>query len=254
MAPVTGPGTIKQTMTKLRCAAILATTLLLLSACSSDGNQETVPSPQDLTPTSAPVEIIPSAGVDTETSPAFWADSIRIDGPKIAEFYQDELEQQVNECKPDITALLLELGLDQTGWNFGYVETNLYDEREYGSVQEAWDAKQYKRTINEIFYFSYNFLGPYKGDYRQQIEIMIGAWKPIGGTSQFSDVKEFAISAGRSEYVYQLSPENNFAMVIAYGTDQDAFIAEPIPLGKIDPVETFVKQLVACEIPYWVSS
>lgn len=241
-------------MVKLRCAALLATTLLLLSACSSGGNQETVPSPQDLTPTSAPVEIIPSAGVDTATSPAFWADSIRIDGPKIAEFYQDELEQQVNECKPDITALLLELGLDQTGWNFGYVETNLYDDQEYGSVQEAWDAKKYKRTINEIFYFSYNFLGPYKGDYRQQIQIMIGAWKPIEGTSQFSEVKQFAISATGSEYVYQLSPENNFAIVIAYGTNKVGLLSESIPLGKIGPVETFLMQLVACEIPYFVSN
>jgi hypothetical protein len=83
---------------------------------------------------------------------------------------------------------------------------------------------------------------------------MIGAWKPIGGTSQFSEVKQYAIDGRGSEYVYQLSPENNFAIVIAYGTDRDVFIAESIPLGKIDPVETFVKQLVAGEIPYWVSS
>ena len=143
--------------------------------------------------------------------------------------------------------MLLELGVDQTGWNFEYVETNLYNEQEYGSVQQAWDE-------NEIFYFSYNFLGPYKGDYRQQIQITIGAWKPTGGTSQFSEVKQYAISAGGSEYVYQLSPENNFAVVIAYGTDQDRLIAESIPLGKIGPVETSLTQLVDCNIPYFVNN
>ena len=139
------------------------------------------------------------------------------------------------------------LDVDQTGWNYEYVDAYIYYDREYDSAQQAWDA-------NEIFYFSYIFLGPYKGDYRQQIEIMIGAWKPIGGTSQFSEVKQRAIDGRRSEYVYQLSPENNFAIVIAYGTVQENFISESIPLGKIGPVETFVKQLVACEIPYWVSS
>ena len=99
------------------------------------------------------------------------------------------------------------------------------------------------------------FLGPYKGDYRQQIEIMIGAWKPIGGTSQFSEVKQYAIDGRRSEYVFQLSPENNFAIVIAYGTDQgSSFFTESIPLGKIGPVETLLMQLVDCEIPYFVSN
>ena len=234
-------------MTKLRYSALLATTLLLLSACSSGENQEIVPATQNQTPTTAYAETIPSTSVNAATSPAFWADSIRIDGPKIAKFSQDELEQQVIECKPDISQLILELGLDQTGWNFEYVETNLYNEQEYGSVQQAWDE-------NEIFYFSYNFLGPYKGDYRQQIQIMIGAWKPIGGTSRLSEVKQYAISAGRSEYVYQLSPENNFAMVIAYGTEQVGLFPEPIPLGKIGPVETLLMQLVDCGIPYFVSN
>ena len=247
-------------MIKLRCAALLATTLLLLSACSSGENQEIVPSSQDQTPTTTPTETIPSTSVDIGTVPAFWADSIRIDGPKIAEFLQDELEQQVIECKPDISQLTVELDVDQTGWNYEQVDAYIYYDREYDSAQQAWDA-------NQIFYFSYIFLGPYKevkqyaingrggdGDYRQQIEIMIGAWKPIGGTSQFSEVKQRAIDGRRSEYVYQLSPENNFAIVIAYGTVQENFITESIPLGKIGPVETFVKQLVACGIPYWVSN
>ena len=241
-------------MTKLRYTALLATTLLLLSACSSGENQEIVPSSQGQTPTTAQAETIPSTSVNAATSPAFWADSIRIDGPKIAKFSQDELEQQVIECKPDISQLTVELDVDQTGWNFEYVDANIYDDQEYGSVQEAWDAKKYERTTNEIFYFSYNFLGPYKGDYRQQIQISIGAWKPIGGTSQFSEVKQYAISAKGSEYVYQLSPENNFAVVIAYGTEQVGLFPEPIPLGKIGPVETFVKQLVDCAIPYFVSN
>lgn len=234
-------------MIKPRCAALLATAVLLSSACSSGGNQETVPAPQDQTPTTAPAETTPSTTVDIGTLPIFWADSIRLDGPKIQEFYQDELEQQVIECKPDISELLLELVVDQTEWNFGYVDANIYDDQEYSSVQQAWDA-------DEIFYFSYNFLGPYKGDYRQQIQIMIGAWKTIEGTSRLSEVKQFAISAGRSEYVYQLSPENNFAVFIAYGTDQGAIVVEPTLLGKIGPIETFVKQLVACEIPYFVSN
>ena len=234
-------------MIKPRYSALLATTLLLLSACSSGENQEIVPSSQGQTPTTTPTETIPSTSVDIGTVPAFRADSIRIDGPKFKEFYRDELERQVIECKPDISQLILELGVEQTGWNFEYVEANVYSDWEFDSAQQAWDA-------NEIFYFSYNFLGPYKGDYRQQIQIMIGAWKPIGGTSRLSEVKQFAISAGRSEYVYQLSPENNFAVVIAYGTDRDVFIVDSIPLGKIGPVETFVKQLVACGISYWVSN
>lgn len=234
-------------MIKLRYSALLATTLLLLSACSSGENQEIVPSSQGQTPTTAQAETIPSTTVDIGTLPSFWADSIRIDGPKIAKFSQDELEQQVIECKPDISQLTVELVVDETGWNFEYVDANIYDDQEYGSVQQAWDA-------DEIFYFSYYFLGPYKGDYRQQIQIMIGAWKPIGGTSRLSEVKQYAISAGRSEYVYQLSPENNFAIAIAYGTDQGGIVVEPIPLGKIGPVETFVKQLVDCAIPYFVSN
>ena len=236
-------------MIKPRYTALLATTLLLLSACSSGENQETVPAPQDQTPTTAYAETIPSTSVNAATSPAFWADSIRIDGPKIAEFLQDELEQQVIECKPDISQLTVELDVDQTGWNYEYVDADIYYDREYDSAQQAWDA-------NQIFYFSYNFLGPYKGDYRQRIQIMIGAWKPIGGTSRLSEVKQRAIDGRRSEYGYQLSPENNFAIVIAYGIVQqwDGLIAESIPLGKIGPVETFVKQLVACGIPYWVSN
>ena len=234
-------------MTKLRYSALLATTLLLLSACSSGENQETVPAPQDQTPTTAQAETIPSTSVNAATSPAFWADSIRIDGPKIAKFSQDELEQQVIECKPNISQLILELGLDQTGWNFGYVDASVYSDQDFDSAQQAWDE-------NEIFYFSYNFLGPYKGDYRQQIRIRIGAWKPIGGTSRLSEVKQYAISAGRSEYVYQLSPENNFAIAIAYGTDQGGIVAEPIPLGKSGPVETLLMQLVDCAIPYFVSN
>ena len=235
-------------MTKLRYTALLATTLLLLSACSSGENQEIVPSSQGQTPTTAYAETIPSTSVNAATSPAFWADSIRIDGPKIAEFLQDELEQQVIECKPDISQLILELGLDETGWNFGYVDASVYSDQDFDSAQQAWDA-------TGIFYFSYNFLGPYKGDYRQQIQIMIGAWKPIGGTSQFSEVKQYAIDGRRSEYVFQLSPENNFAIVIAYGTDQgSSFFTESIPLGKIGPVETLLMQLVDCEIPYFVSN
>lgn len=90
-------------MIKFRYAALLATTLLLLSACSSGENQETVPAPQDQTPTTAQAETMPSTSVDAATSPAFRADSIRVDGPIIKEFYRDELEQQVNECKPDIS-------------------------------------------------------------------------------------------------------------------------------------------------------
>ena len=238
--------TLTKSVSSARFAKVSVNGLLIvifsvLTSCSSTSSNLNSVSSTDLPSTDLPTT------VDIGTVPAFQADSIRLDGPKIQEFYQDELEQQVVECKPDISELLLGLGVDQTGWNFEYIDANIYDDQEYDSVQQAWDA-------NEIFYFSYNFLGPYNGDHRQQIQIMIGAWKPSGGTSRLSDVKEFAISAGRSEYVYQLSPENNFAMVIAYGTDQDAFIAEPIPLGKIDPVETFVKQLVACEIPYWVSS
>ena len=240
-------------MTKLRCAALLATTLLLFSACSSGENQEIVPASQNQTPTTAQAETTPSTSVNAVTSPAFRADSIRIDGPKIAEFSQDELEQQVIECKPDISQLLPASVVDQTGWNFVGVDANIYDDQEYGSVQEAWDAKKYKRTTNEIFYFSYIFLGPYKGDYGQGIEIMFGAWKPIGGTSQFSEVRQYAISAGHSEYVYQLSPENNFAVVITM-YDQGGIVVEPNPLGKIGPVETFVKQLVDCAIPYFVSN
>ena len=235
-------------MTKLRYSALLATTLLLLSACSSGENQETVPAPQDQTPTTAQAETTPSTSVNTATSPVSWADSIRIDGPKIAEFSQDELEQQVIECKLDISQLILELGLDETGWNFGYVDASVYSDQDFDSAQQAWDA-------TGIFYFSYNFLGPYKGDYRQQIQIMIGAWKPIGGTSQFSEVKQYAIDGRRSEYVFQLSPENNFAIVIAYGTDQGSFFfSKSIPLGKIGPVETLLKQLVDCAIPYFVSN
>ena len=234
-------------MTKLRYSALLATTLLLLSACSSGENQEIVPSSQGQTPTTTPIETIPSTTVDIGTLPSFWADSIRIDGPKIAKFSQDELEKQVIECKPDISQLILELGLDQTGWNFGYVDASVYSDQDFDSAQQAWDA-------TGIFYFSYNFLGPYKGDYRQQFQIMIGAWKPIGGTSQFSEVKQYAIDGRGSEYVYQLSPENNFAVVIAYGTDRDVFIVESIPLGKIGPIETLLMQLVDCEIPYFVSN
>ena len=221
---------------KVSVSGLLIVIFSVLTSCSGTSSKLHSVSSTDLPTT-----------IDIGTLPAFSADSIRIDGPKIAEFPQDELEQQVIECKPDITELLLELGVDQTGWNFEYVEANVYSDWEFDSAQQAWDE-------NEIFYFSYNFLGPYKGDYRQQIQIMIGAWKPIGGTSRLSEVKQYAISFGGSEYVYQLSPENNFAVVIAYGTDQDGLIAESIPLGKIGPVETFVKQLVACEIPYWVSS
>ena len=234
-------------MTKLRCAALLATTLLLLSACSSGENQEIVPAPQNQTPTTAQAETIPSTSVNTATSPAFWADSIRIDGPKIAKFSQDELEQQVIECKPDISQLTVELDVDQTGWNYEYVDADIYSDQYFDSAQQAWDD-------NEIFYFSYNFLGPYKGDFRQQIEIMIGAWKPIGETSRLSEVKQYALMFKESEYVYQLSPENNFAMVIAYGTEQVGLFPEPIPLGKIGLVETLLMQLVDCAIPYFVSN
>ena len=136
-------------MTKLRYSALLATTLLLLSACSSGENQETVPAPQDQTPTTAQAETIPSTSVNAATSPAFWADSIRIDGPKIAKFSQDELEQQVIECKPNISQLTLELVVDQTGWNFEYVDANIYDDQEYGSVQQAWDADEDEDNDNE---------------------------------------------------------------------------------------------------------
>ena len=226
---------------KVSVSGLLIVIFSVLTSCSGTSSKLNSVSSTDL-----PSTDLPSTG-DMGTVPAFWADSIRIDGPKIAEFLQDELEQQVVECKPDITELLLELVVDETGWNFEYVDASVYSDQYFDSAQQAWDE-------NEIFYFSYNFLGPYKGDYRQQIQIMIGAWKPIRETSRLSEVKQYAISAGRSEYVYQLSPENNFAIVIAYGTDQGAIIAEPIPLGKIGPVETFVKQLVACEIPYWVSS
>lgn len=221
---------------KVSVSGLLILVFSVLTSCSSTSSKLNSVSSTDLPSTA-----------DIGTVPAFWADSIRIDGPKIAEFLQDELEQQVIECKLDISDLTLELVVDQTGWNFGYVDASVYSDQYFDSAQQAWDE-------NEIFYFSYNFLGPYKGDYRQQIQIMIGAWKPIRETSRLSEVKQYAINAGRSEYVYQLSPENNFAIVIAYGTDRYAFNAEPIPLGKIGPVDTFVKQLVACEIPYWVNS
>ena len=221
---------------KVSVSGLLIVIFSVLTSCSSTSSKLNSVSSTDLPST-----------VDIGTVPAFWADSIRIDGPKIAEFLQDELEQQVIECKLDVSDLTLELVIDQTGWNFEYVHANIYSDRYFDSAQQAWDE-------NEIFYFSYNFLGPYKGDYRQQIQIMIAAWKPIRETSRLSEVKQYAIDGRGSEYVYQLSPENNFAVVIAYGTDQDGLIAESIPLGKIGPVETFVKQLVDCAIPYFVSN
>lgn len=36
--------------------------------------------------------------------------------------------------------MLLELIVGQTGWNFEYVDAIIYDDQEYGSVQQAWDA------------------------------------------------------------------------------------------------------------------
>jgi hypothetical protein len=224
-----------------RVAGVVLLAVFALAGCSSTTSNPSSKPSTDQSATGSPTT------VEANATPAFSAGSIRVDGPKIAEFSQEELEQQVLACNLDISELITELGVDQTGWNFGYVDASIYSDQFFDSAQQAWDE-------NEIFYFSYNFLGPYKGDYRQQIQIMIGAWKPIGGTSQFSEVKQYAIDGRGSEYVYQLSPENNFAIVIAYGTDRDVFIAESIPLGKIDPVETFVKQLVAGEIPYWVSS
>jgi hypothetical protein len=215
--------------------------LVILTSCSGS-------SVNINTPSTTPTTLAVSSTTSTTTIPLYyWADSIRIDGPKIEEFSGPELEQQVIECKPDISELTLELVGDQSGWNFEKVDANIYDDQEYDSAQQAWDA-------NEILYFSYNFLGPYKGDYKQQIQIGFGTWKPIGGTSRLSDVKLQAVGDRRSDYVFQLSPKNNFAMIVAYGTDQGPFITESIPLGKIGPVETFVMQLVACGIPYWVSS
>jgi hypothetical protein len=184
--------------------------------------------------------------VDSGSKTASWADSLRIDGPKIEEFYR-ELEQQVSVCNPNISDLALELNVEQLGWSFDKIDANIYDERSYESAQHAWDA-------NEILYFSYYFLGPSIGDYRQQIQVEIGAWKPVGEISRLNHIKEHADRYRESDYVVQLSPKNNFAITVVYRTDQWEYTTGPTSLGDVGPVEAFVKQLVACGIPYWISS
>jgi hypothetical protein len=171
-----------------------------------------------------------------------WADSLRIDGPIVYESSIDELEQQIAICKPDVSDL--SLGVDETGWDFKNVDVS--------GGQKTWDE-------NEILQIVYNFSKPYKGDYIQQVQVEFLFWKSVEGASHLSKEDQMLDAYfGAADYTLQLSPKNNFVITVWYGTESDLYPSEPemapIPLKKLGPVETFVKQLVACDIPYFVNS